>query len=223
MNIDVGFGLYYEVDQNLTQQDHKLCDYLNREGRLCGACKENHFISPMTWSAISVTEDCLLIIIYITVAYVPLTAWLLWYFMYQSHPHNWMLLYLCAKHIPYLLTYELLHKQVMRNNMSIFLHNYIIVLQLPLEFGTWTFSECSFLRFACHWPQCRWLLWTTWLLPILLLLVCFYVLVTAHDRGCRLVVRMWRPFLWCSRQQWNIRHSIIDALRRLSYYHTSSL
>ena len=48
----------------------------------------------------------------------------------------------------------------------------------------------------------------------LLLLVCFYVLVTAHDRGCRLVVRLWRPFLWCSarmRQQWNIRHSIIDA------------
>ena len=29
-----------------------------------------------------------------------------------------------------------------------------------------------------------------------------------------LVVRMWRPFLWCSariRQQWNARHSIIDA------------
>ena len=48
----------------------------------------------------------------------------------------------------------------------------------------------------------------------LLLLVCFYVLVTAHDRGCRLVVRLWRPFLWCSariRQQWNVRHSIIDA------------
>ena len=47
-----------------------------------------------------------------------------------------------------------------------------------------------------------------------MLLVCFYVLVTAHDRGCRLVVRLWRPFLWCSariRQQWNIRHSIIDA------------
>ena len=48
----------------------------------------------------------------------------------------------------------------------------------------------------------------------LLLLVCFYVLVTAHDRECRLVVRLWRPFLWCSsriRQQWNIRYSIIDA------------
>ena len=48
----------------------------------------------------------------------------------------------------------------------------------------------------------------------LLLLVCVYGLVRAHDRGCRLVVRMWRPFLWCSariRQQWNARHSIIDA------------
>ena len=48
----------------------------------------------------------------------------------------------------------------------------------------------------------------------LFLLVCVYVLLTAHDRGCRLVVWLWRPFLWCTtrlRQSWNIRHSIIDA------------
>ena len=48
----------------------------------------------------------------------------------------------------------------------------------------------------------------------LFLLVCVYVLLTAHDRGCRLVVQLWRPFLWCTtrlRQSWNIRHSIIDA------------
>ena len=48
----------------------------------------------------------------------------------------------------------------------------------------------------------------------LFLLVCVYVLLTAHDRGCRLVVRLWRPFLWCTtrlRQSWNIRHSIIDT------------
>ena len=48
----------------------------------------------------------------------------------------------------------------------------------------------------------------------LFLLICFYVLLTAHDRGCWLVVRLWRPFLWCTarlRQHWNIRHSIIDA------------
>ena len=48
----------------------------------------------------------------------------------------------------------------------------------------------------------------------LFLLVCFYLLLTAHDRGCRLVVRLWRPFLQCTarlRQHWNVRHSIIDA------------
>ena len=48
----------------------------------------------------------------------------------------------------------------------------------------------------------------------LFLLVCVYVLLTAHDKGCRLVVWLWRPFLWCTtrlRQPWNIRHSIIDA------------
>ena len=48
----------------------------------------------------------------------------------------------------------------------------------------------------------------------LLLLVCVYILVTVHDRGCRLVVRLWRPFLWCItrlRYRWNVKHSIIDA------------
>ena len=48
----------------------------------------------------------------------------------------------------------------------------------------------------------------------LFLLVCVYVLLTAHDRGCRIVVWLWRPFLWCTtrlRQSWNIRHSIINA------------
>ena len=101
------------------------------------------------------------------------------------------------------------------NIMPIFLHNYTIVF--ATAFGIW---NLDFFRMLIP-PIC---------LPLtamqvialdylvaaypLLLLVCFYVLVTAHDRGCRLVVRLWRPFLWCSariRQQWNIRHSIIDA------------
>ena len=45
-------------------------------------------------------------------------------------------------------------------------------------------------------------------------LACFYILLRAHDRDCRLVVRLWKPFLWCTarlRQQWNVRYSIIDA------------
>ena len=48
----------------------------------------------------------------------------------------------------------------------------------------------------------------------LLLLTCFYVLLKAHDKGYRLIVKLWRPFLWCTvrlRRQWNVRHSIIDA------------
>ena len=48
----------------------------------------------------------------------------------------------------------------------------------------------------------------------LLLLVCFYSLVTAHDKGFRLIIWVWRPFLRSAaiiRQQWNVKHSIIDA------------
>jgi hypothetical protein len=58
----------------------------------------------------------------------------------------------------------------------------------------------------------------------LLVLAIFYVLVRAHDRRCRLVVRHVRPCFWCSarlRHQWNMKHSIIDAFATfllLSYF-----
>ena len=48
----------------------------------------------------------------------------------------------------------------------------------------------------------------------LLVLVCVYVLVSAHNRRCGLVIQIWRPFLSCfarMRQQFNLRRSMIDA------------
>ena len=40
------------------------------------------------------------------------------------------------------------------------------------------------------------------------------MLVLAHDRGYKLALKLWRPFLWCSarlRHKANVKHSIIDA------------
>ena len=216
--IDRGFGLYYEVDQNITQQDHQLCDYLNREGRLCGACKENHFISPYSYDMKCYECHRRLpanIIMYITVAYIPLTAFLVIVVVFHisvTSPQMNAAIFLCQVYaLPSSLRFL---TQTMRK-IPIFLNNYKRFL--ATVYGIW---NLDFFRMLIS-PICL-PLTTMQVIALdylvaaypLLLLVCFYVLVTAHDRGCRLVVRLWRPFLWCSariRQQWNIRHSIIDA------------
>ena len=84
-----------------------------------------------------------------------------------------------------------------------------------MEFGTWDFFR-SFVHPICLQLNSMQMLALDYLVTVysLLFLTCFYMFLRAHDRGCRLVVRLWRPFLWCTarlRQQWNIRHSIIDA------------
>ena len=215
--IDGGNGLKFEVDQNLTQQDHQLCDYLNREGRLCGACKENHFLSPYSYDfKCYKCHTGLLgnIIMYLTVAYVPLTAFLVLVVVLHisvSSPHMNVAIFLCQVYA--LPTCLRLLTQVTRNTP-----NYLFITRFfATVYGIW---NLDFFR-ALVPPICLPL--TTmqvmaldYLVAVypLLLLVCFYALVTAHDRGCRLVVRLWRPFLWCSariRQEWNAKHSIIDA------------
>ena len=215
--IEGSTGFYYEVDQNLTQQDHQLCDYLNREGRLCGACKENHFLSPYSYDfKCYKCHTGLLgnIITYLTVAYVPLTAFLVLVVVFHvsvSSPHVNVAIFLCQVYA--FPTSLRLLTQITRNTP-----NYLFIASFfATVYGIW---NLDFFR-ALVPPICLPL--TTmqvialdYLVAVypLLLLVCFYVLVTAHNRGCRLVVRLWRPFLWCSariRQQWNVKHSIIDA------------
>ena len=214
--IDGGVGLFYEVDQNISQQDHQLCDYLNREGRLCGACKANHFISPYSYDLKCYQcRSGLLsnIIIYLTVAYIPLTIFLVLVVAFHisaTSPHLNLAILLCQVYA--LPTSLRIITQVTRNTPI-----YLITKIFPTVYGIW---NLDFFR-ALVPPICLPL--TTmqvialdYLVAVypLLLLVCFYVLVTAHGRGCRLVVRLWRPFLWCSariRQVWDIRNSIIDA------------
>ena len=215
--IEGSAGLYYEVDQNLTQQDHQLCDYLNREGRLCGACKDNHFLSPYSYDIKCYKCHTGLmgnIFMYLTVAYIPLTVFLVlvvFFHISVTSPRLNLAILLCQLYTT--PTGLQVLTQLVRNNST---YTFIINTFATI-YGIW---NLDFFR-ALLPPICLPL--TTmqvialdYLVAVypLLLLVCFYVLVTAHDRGCRLVVRLWRPFLWCSariRQRCNIRHSIIDA------------
>ena len=74
-----GAGVFIEVDKNISRQDQQLCGYLNREGRLCGHCQHNHFISAYSYDLKCYQCHRGLfsnIILYLVVAYVPLTIFL---------------------------------------------------------------------------------------------------------------------------------------------------
>ena len=47
--------------------------------------------------------------------------------------------------------------------------------------------------------------------PFLLIFIT-YLLVTAYDRRCRLLLYLWKPFKMCFRKTWNIRASLIQII-----------
>ena len=72
-------GWYNKVQGNISDQDQQTCGYLNRQGRLCGKCKPNHYVSAYSYDI-----KCYLctsslwwnILKYICIAYLPLTVFL---------------------------------------------------------------------------------------------------------------------------------------------------
>ena len=42
-------GIYNKVLPNISEQDKQTCGHFNRQGRLCGKCKHNHFVSAYSY------------------------------------------------------------------------------------------------------------------------------------------------------------------------------
>ena len=209
-------GLYVRVNKNLSQQDQQLCSYLNRDGQLCGKCKPSYFISAYSYDLKCYRCQSGLIrntLTYLAVAFLPLTLFLIVVVVFHisaTSPQLNMALTLCQCYSMSEISRVLL--QVTRGNKI------EILLRLGLTiYGIWNLDFFrAYIPPICLPLTTMQVLALDYLVAVypLLLLLCFYVLVTFHDRGCRLVVRMCRPFLWLFsriRRQWNVRHSIIDA------------
>ena len=208
---------YNKVDKNISQQNQHLCGYLNREGRLCGQCKHDHFVSPYSYDfkCYKCKRGLLSnIIMYLTVAYLPLTLFLgivVFFHISVSTPCCHVAILMCQ--IYTLPIYVRVMVQVSRKTKE---HDVILKILASL-YGIWNLDFFrTLIPPICLPLNTMQVIALDYLVAVypLLILVCVYLLVRAHDRGCRLVVRLWRPFLWCSarmRQQWNAKHSIIDA------------
>ena len=211
-----GNGLYVEVDQNISKQDHQLCDYINREGRLCGACKENHFISSYSYDlkCYQCPRGLLSnILMYLTVAYLPLTVFLVIVVVFRvsvtSPKVNVAVLICQSLALPPSLR---MFTQLTRNTLK-----HMFIQFAATVNGIWNLDFFrELIPLICLPLTTMQVVALDYLVAVypLLLLVCFYVLVSSHDRGCGLVTRLWRPFCGlCARARhiWDVRGSIVNA------------
>ena len=210
-------GYYNKVFRNLSEQEEQTCGYLNRQGRLCGECKPNHYVSAYSYDM--KCYPCIssvwgsVVVVYVCLLYLPLTIFLCVVIVFRisvTSPAMNVPVFCCQilsspSHLIYLLQY------------SRHTHDLYYIKFLSTLYGVWNLDFFRlFIPPMCVPLDTMQMMALDYLVAVypLLLLTCVYVLLRAHDRGCRLVVRLWRPFLWCTtrlRQQWNIRHSIIDA------------
>ena len=209
-------GYYNKVFGNLSEQEEKTCGYLHRQGRLCGKCKPNYYASAYSYDmkchpcTSSVWRS---VVVYVCFAYLPITIFLCVVIVFRisvTSPALNVPVFCCQLlSSPSLLIYFL---QWTRDTPDLHYIKFLSTL-----YGIW---NLDFFRFfipkLCLPLNTMQMMALDYLVAVypFLLLICFYVLLRAHDRECRLVVRLWRPFLWCTarlRQQWNIRHSILDA------------
>ena len=210
-------GTYVEVLPNITDQDQQTCGYLNRQGQLCGKCQNHHYVSAYSYDIKCHNCTATLwsgVVKYLCIAYLPLTAFLCVVIVFRitvtSPAMNAPVLLCQLFSLPFVQKYSLV--QYMHNEKDLNSLKFLATV-----YGIWSLD---FFRLVIP-PIClpldtMHIIALDYLVAVypLLLLVCVYVLLTAHDRGCRLVVRLWRPFLWCTtrlRQHWNIRNSIIDT------------
>ena len=212
-----GAGVYVTVNQNISEQNEELCGYLNREGRLCGLCKPNHFVSVYSFDfkCYHCHSSNILVnsVAYLAVAYVPLTVFLFLVMAFHisvPSPRLHMVVLVCQ--IYTLPELQRVLVQNTRNTKAFFLLNLLCTI-----YGIWNLDFFrTLIPPICLPLNTMQLIALDYLLALypLVLLVCFYMLVLAHDRGYKLALKLWRPFLWCSarlRHKANVKHSIIDA------------
>ena len=209
--------------QNVSDLSDHMCgkgDFVsNREGQLCGRCKEG-FVPPAysyDWRCVSCSHDRFLrnFVKYCVVAFVPLTIFLI------------IIITLHISATSPSINAFLLACQVLTSPMQLRIASSgsnerswaAIVAVFESLYGFWNldFFRTLYPRFCLH-PgmstlQVLALDYIIAAYPLLLTIIT-YSLVQLHNHDCKLVVWLWKPFRICFarlQRQWDIQTSLIEA------------
>ena len=217
-NVTVGALTYYMCNTIVIEE----IEWRNREGQLCGKCKED-FAPPVysyDLSCVKCSQNEPFIsnlVKYCVIAFLPLTFFFI------------ALVTLRISATSPLLNAFVLVCQVLTSPLQVILiyftisklqKSFVILLALIISFGgIWNldFFRTLYPQFCLH-PNMNILqvLALDYIIAAypLLLIVITYFLVELHDHNCRIVVLLWKPFRRCFahfHRQWDIRTSLIEA------------
>ena len=210
---------YYTVHfENLTKG---VCANFNREGLLCGRCITNH--SPAVYSFSMRCVECQNVslwkrtLLYITVAYGPLTIFLFTIIFFTVSVNSaplYGLIFLCQ----FIVCSMHMRGLTIMFEDGLVNHSYSYQI-LGTVYGIWNldFFRSVYPPFCLH-PS----LTTLQVMSLdyfiaaypLIIIIVFYSLVELHSRDCRPIVAIWKPFYYCFarfRRNLNIRTSLVDA------------
>ena len=212
----------YLIPQNVSDLNEMMCGDVNRDGQLCGSCKEG-FAPPVysydlqcvhasqcthhsTWWK------------YIVVAFLPLTVFYIMVIVFRISATSPAL-------NGFVLVSQILTLPIVIRGFELYLHlKPQFLSNVPVDivasvYGIWNldFFRTVYTPFCLHPEmsniQALALDYIIAVYPLILITVT-YILVELHDWGFRPIVWLWRPFHRCFvrfRRQWDIRTSLIDA------------
>ena len=214
---------YFSLPSNASKLESKICQEHHREGQLCGKCNSN-FTPPVY----SYSIDCVQCsdydynwAKYLAVAFLPLTVFCVIVITFgvsaTSGSMNAFILVSQLTSTPVVLRTLNIQAPAHCSNKA---HSECFITKILISmYGIWNldFFRVEYEPFCLH-PSMTTLqvLALDYAIAIfpLALIVITYSLVELHNRDCRIIVWLWRPFrTWCVRirRLQNIRTSLIDA------------
>ena len=207
---------YHQLPLNSSELNDAMCGHFNREGQLCGQCKEGYY-SP-AYSYDLQCRNCTYTSYnwakYIFVAFGPLTVFLFLIFLFRisvTSPPLVAFILLCQlSTAPELVRFILIATEgnftantllrVMTTLYGIWNLDFFRTLLPPICFNLTTLQILALDYVIAFYP--------------LIVTTVIYFIIELYEREYRLIRWLWRPFQRCCvcfRRQWDVRTSIIDV------------
>ena len=207
---------YHQLPLNSSELNDAMCGHFNREGQLCGQCKEGYY-SP-AYSYDLQCRNCTYTSYnwakYIFVAFGPLTVFLFLIFLFRisvTSPPLVAFVLLCQ-----ISTAPVLVRFLLAATEGNFTANTLARIITSL-YGIWNLDFFrTLLPSICLELTTLQILALDYVIAFYPLIVTavIYIIIELYEREYRLIRWLWRPFQRCCvrfRRQWDVRTSIIDV------------
>ena len=211
---------------NVSELDKQFCGRLKRKGKLCGECQDGYGISIFsnTYKCFKCNHSYKNWLYYLTVSLILPSIFFVLIIIFHigitSAPANGFIFFSQVITLPLEVLFidggwrmiEFYHPNLKLNHgyfTNILLHPYRL---WSLDFSSIFHYDFCFKEhlkningFVLHYVSA--------VLPLIVLLAA-YTVITLHDRNCRIIVHLWKPFcLLCVklRRKWHGKTSIIDV------------